>query len=208
MEFCPNCNFMVYTKLNENDSDNYQLTNYCKNCGWKGKSSSSDKCVYKRNYEKEFEADRIMRNKYTIFDNTLPRLSLNCVNENCITNYSFKGKHSLIVDNIPEHYTLTDIKHVFIDNADLIDDYKPLRVTSVVLILKESSNIQIIKDKYDNIQIEQQNLSVKDFDAPTPEVLYIKYDPNDMKYLYMCVNCSTSWQGNNDSLSLKYKTLF
>ena len=58
------------------------------------------------------------------------------------------------------------------------------------------------------MQIEQQNLSVKDFDAPTSEVLYIKYDPNDMKYLYMCVNCSTSWQGNNDSLSLKYKTLF
>ena len=33
MEFCPMCNFMVYTKLNK-DSDTPTLSHYCKNCGW------------------------------------------------------------------------------------------------------------------------------------------------------------------------------
>ena len=36
-----------------------------------------------------------------------------------------------------------------------------------------------------------------EFKKPEREVLYIKYDPENMKYLYMCVNCGTSWLGNN-----------
>ena len=33
MEFCPMCNFMVYTKLNK-IGDTPTLSHYCKNCGW------------------------------------------------------------------------------------------------------------------------------------------------------------------------------
>ena len=46
------------------------------------------------------------------------------------------------------------------------------------------------------IYYEKFSLKINEFKIPESEVLYIKYDPDNMKYLYMCVNCSTSWKGN------------
>jgi DNA-directed RNA polymerase subunit M/transcription elongation factor TFIIS len=31
-------------------------------------------------------------------------------------------------------------------------------------------------------------------EAPPAEIIYIRYDDNNMKYLYMCVTCDTVWK--------------
>ena len=76
MQFCPECKFMTYTKLRtEEESDVINgLISYCKNCGWKGTLESVDNSIYKRNYQEDFIANKIITNKYTIFDVTLPRV--------------------------------------------------------------------------------------------------------------------------------------
>ena len=33
-----------------------------------------------------------------------------------------------------------------------------------------------------------------DEDKTKSEVIYIRYDDNNLKYLYMCVNCDTTWK--------------
>ena len=53
MNFCPKCQFMVYTKLN---SDKKGLINYCKNCSWEGDyiHDQDNICVYTKNYSKDY----------------------------------------------------------------------------------------------------------------------------------------------------------
>ena len=63
MEFCPECNFMLYTKLSHeidgDESSALKLFNYCKNCGHQSGVISDNKSVYKRNYENDFIADNL-----------------------------------------------------------------------------------------------------------------------------------------------------
>jgi hypothetical protein len=33
------------------------------------------------------------------------------------------------------------------------------------------------------------------------EIIYIRYDDTNMKYVYLCSDCATIWQTNNNSIS-------
>ena len=205
MQFCPECNFMVYTKLSnqveeetEGSKGDLTLINYCKNCGWKGVLENTETAIYRRNYENDFIADRILNNKYTIYDNALPRLNIGCTNDGCITNLSIDSDNSFIIDNLPETIEDSDISDFLkgdIDNNN-ISNYKRLRLTSVAVICKNSDVRDELLSKYAEQNIDGNDLNTRNYTKPDNEVLYIKYDPENMKYLYMCVNCGSSWQGN------------
>ena len=264
MEFCPECNSMLYTKLEEIESDDLvstqRLTNYCKNCGYKDViPENKDKSVYLRNYENDYVVDKLLTNKYTIFDNALPRLSMKCINENCITNHKINTDSSFIIDNIPENYNIENFKILLSNYSEIILDFIQVRLTSIVIKLNDSESESLIQKNKENITndinntiiiyskdileteiktlsqkynklikkivpgtnnsylitlhnfkdesffnelntlkiyYEKFSLKINEFKIPESEVLYIKYDPDNMKYLYMCVNCSTSWKGN------------
>ena len=38
------------------------------------------------------------------------------------------------------------------------------------------------------------NSNNKDFDSETKEIIYIRYDNINMKYIYLCTHCDTSWK--------------
>ena len=40
---------------------------------------------------------------------------------------------------------------------------------------------------------QKEKLSVESYQTIDKEVMYVKYDPENMKYIYICVNCGTSW---------------
>ena len=210
MEFCPECKFMVYTALDNNEnpdsSEKYILKNYCKNCGWKDNADISEKtCVYKRNYENEFLADKILKNKYTIFDNSLPRLAYDCINDNCITNIELKSENCIMIDNIPEEYDMRSIEKLLESIKSNVEKMTRVRLTSLVIELKESdmSDKDSIITNINKISSPElaDKLIVNDFIMPNKEVIYMKYNPEDMKYIYMCCNCGTSWQGGTDKFS-------
>ena len=75
MNFCPKCQFMLYTRLTEES----KLEHYCKNCSWSGTEfydqSDTSVCVYSKNYSNKFIALKTLTNKYTLHDPTLPRIS-------------------------------------------------------------------------------------------------------------------------------------
>ena len=213
MEFCPECNFMLYTKLShEIDGDEtsaLKLFNYCKNCGHQAEVIRDKISVYKRNYENDFIADKILSNKYTIYDSALPRLNMECVNDTCITNHSESDLNNTIyIKNVPEEMEDEDVianfnilLHDF--NSDIVDT-KRIQLTLTGVILKDEADktdfIDKLESKLSSLSEEHplKGIEVDDeFEKPEREVLYIKYDPENMKYLYMCVNCGTSWLGNN-----------
>ena len=132
MNFCKNCNFMLYKKLaNEEkstvcnvskESKTCQLYEYCKNCGYEKDITDEEVSVYKRNYKNNFVIDKIIKNKYIVYDNTLPRLNIDCKNERCISNeyFSHLNKNNcLIINNIPENITDNAIFHI-LNKFDLI----------------------------------------------------------------------------------------
>lgn len=85
MRFCNKCDNMYYLKI-QND-DNTDLVYYCRNCGDEniidGKATTIMKTVVKGNNDIYVN----IVNKYTKYDNTLPRVNeLKCPNTECGTN--------------------------------------------------------------------------------------------------------------------------
>lgn len=201
MEFCPGCNYMLYTKLitKDDDTKSIKLVNYCKNCDYqKERESTKDCSVYKRNYDNDYAAHKLLINKYTIYDNTLPKLCIECVSDNCITNLDIDNSKSFVINNVPE--IPDEINNILEEDTELIEKKIPIKLTSILVILKNSVDKTNLMKKYNDYQLDDSTkLKTSEFIKPIKEVLYIKYDPHNMKYLYMCVNCGTSWLGNTET---------
>lgn len=296
MNFCPECNFLLYKNLKSSkvdvdetkdtsgqDSDSKEtyenilspdmskcsLVEYCKNCGYENKVVENNVSVYKRNYQNNFIVDRLLKNKYTIYDSTLPRLDIKCKNKHCITHNSSKElsrSNAIIINNIPEQltnqeienileqYTFGTISKISSEDKDYIKTingynmfYKRIKLCQLIVYFENSKKKQRKKktsskkkssDDTSSISseesksskgskkskttegdseilnnfknyIEDYTLEIKssnsddtvsvkqfrteEFKLPNNEVIFIKYDPANMKYLYMCINCGDSW---------------
>lgn len=193
MHFCPNCKFMVYTKMNENSNG---LINYCKNCGWSGELNNISHSIYNRNYQEDFIADKVISNKYTIFDNTLPRVSYTCVNNNCATNLEFNTSNTFLITNIPADYDDKQTTDIFDEDSDKIKTILRIKLTSCLIEVKDDADKDILKQKYCQKQLEGDRILCVEYVKPKNEVLYIKYDTVNLKYLYICAVCGTSWKKN------------
>lgn len=208
MNFCPECEFMVYTKLND---ERTALTNYCKNCSWEGEYLQKDDgksiCVYKKNYSNDFLAQQAFTNKYTVFDPTLPRINnIACINEKCLTNSKFQPKKTLHIVNATElceknqeeidtilndFYTknglsVEDITNVIVNNNEIISEFSEE--------IEASEFSQTGLEKPINVDGLESQIVFKHFIKPKREVIFMKYDELRMKYLYLCTTCNTSWK--------------
>lgn len=195
MQFCPQCKFMTYTKLNRNESPPI-LENYCKNCGWKGVKDISSKAIYKRNYKEDYIAEKVLSNKYTIFDVSLPRVEYDCINPKCATNTEFDKDSTLIVSNIPADHTDEQFDEIFESFNTKIDKKYRVKLTQAILVFKSKENKEEFESSFNKNIIPSYELSIDKFSQISKEILYIKYDPNNMKYIYLCANCGSSWNKN------------
>lgn len=239
MNFCENCNFMLYKKLQGSDdckgipenSKVCHLIEYCKNCGYEKPVVEDNTSVYKRTYQSNFAIDNIVKNKYIVYDNTLPRLLIDCKNKNCITSehYNYLNyTNSIIVGNIPENITNADIKDLLtgfstdsmtetLQDRDYVQTingfrmhFKRIRLCEIIVYythenISDESNIELLqtintsfKEYIETFDVKEkfgqtEKLYLENYKKYNKEVLYVKYDPQNMKYLYMCVNCGTSW---------------
>ena len=84
MEFCPQCDNMIYLKTDMGKTT--KLVYYCKHCGYEDErdTTNSNSCVYDMDYETSNYAIHTMLNEYTYADPTLPRVNnVDCPNEDC-----------------------------------------------------------------------------------------------------------------------------
>ena len=88
MKFCVKCDNMYYIGVSDKDSN--QLTYYCRNCGHKDETLTSEGvCVLNTELRKGEQKFNHIVNRYTKMDPTLPRIyNMVCPNATCKTNTS------------------------------------------------------------------------------------------------------------------------
>ena len=93
----------------------------------------------------------------------------------------------------------------YVDNTNISDDSCILK-TDIKTNEQKYSHIINKYTKLDptlprvfNIKCPNENCKTNT-DVEKSEVLYIRYDENNMKYLYMCSICDTTWKTNDASL--------
>jgi len=91
MKFCTVCDNMYYIGISEKDGN--QLTHYCRNCGHKDDTLSSEGvCVLNTQLKKGEQKFNHIINQYTKLDPTLPHIfNMQCPNPGCKTNTDSKG---------------------------------------------------------------------------------------------------------------------
>jgi len=105
MEFCPECENMLWIKImNEtNDPKLSFLKKYCKNCGYTT-AKIENNCIYENTYNFKDASYKSKINKYLCHDITLPRVNnLNCPNAECPTNTSGDSKEVVYINYDPEN---------------------------------------------------------------------------------------------------------
>ena len=219
MDFCDDCDNMLYIQKNGN-----KLNLVCKICGFQKLYDKQDKCIYVKNYKSDHLSFKTVSNRFVHLDPTLPRVNnINCPNKECDTNKkAIDFQNIYIIRNIPyyiyddfmtklDQYTkLKDIQdeqfrpYNFELKSDLKKDNIVIKVTAipsdipipkitVALVKKLVSQISI-KDKQEELNKLKNN--IKPYKKPKNEVVFIKYDSNHMKYLYICCNCKFSWKND------------
>jgi DNA-directed RNA polymerase subunit M/transcription elongation factor TFIIS len=85
MNFCPDCENLLFIKLKQDESPENQLTEFCHNCGYSNKRDySTNKCIYKNDYNNQniFIQDKNL--KYICQDPTIPHINnIECPNKQC-----------------------------------------------------------------------------------------------------------------------------
>lgn len=204
MRFCDKCGSIInlVNKKDETNPDKEVLNFVCNNCNNEINENLENTCVYKQVYDEDFNSDKFINNPYTKYDNTLPRVSnIRCVNDNCITNKKDKYisitdiSETPIVDDSKEDQTkfnkiiLSNILPTLYETVKLTFEESDKNYRALLKIEGDDSNIQKILEYVEkNTFIDNLRLNVIH-----NEIIYIKTDNSNLRYMYICKNCSSSW---------------
>ena len=206
MNFCPECECMLYTKTSDGESK--KLINYCKNCFWSGDymTDGDDKIsIYKKSYTDDNISHSIYTNPNIIYDNTLPRINnIKCINDTCVSNIKSKRTLTIQLDN-----TITKEKHIVADKREpsiklICEQF--LKTQSIITknVIKIAKNICVVQklsqDNYDTLSslgqtiFENYTVTISPFTQKKNEIIFIKYNRLELKYMYVCSHCKSSWK--------------
>ena len=125
MNFCPDCESYLITKITNNDNPNKLINLECRNCGYvKNIDISKEpqyKCVYQTNYNvKNIKIDQ-KNIQYLDKDPTLPHVdNIPCPNPQCITNKETSNPEVLVGETKPKN----DILYIKLNERNLTFLYK------------------------------------------------------------------------------------
>lgn len=121
MNFCPECETYLVTKISSNDEPNEILNFVCNNCGYtKNVDISKEpeyKCVFQQNFNmKKIKID--MKNiQYLSKDPTLPHVNnIPCPNAQCASNKQSGEASEVLVGEKPN---INDVLYIKLNESDL-----------------------------------------------------------------------------------------
>ena len=119
MNFCPDCESYLITKITNNDNPNKILNLECNNCGYKKNIDIAKEPEYKRIYQNNYKTKQIKIDQkniqYLDKDPTLPHVdNIPCPNPQCITNKTNPNPEIL-----NEAKTGNNVLYIKLNNSDL-----------------------------------------------------------------------------------------
>ena len=179
MHFCTNCHNMYYLKISDNEGEENALIYYCRNCGNEDKSIIADNvCVSETQLRRSEQKFTFMVNEYTKYDPTLPRINMiKCPNQECSSNMAAGGAGKVISKKM----TAAQMEKI---------QKKLATMNAQAAAVQEEGQAAAAA-------IEQVQADVSTKDSNQREVIYIRYDDINMKYIYLCVHCDTIWKTDN-----------
>ena len=187
IRFCKKCDNMLY--IHSTDA----LTNlkyHCKNCDYTELDENPSGCIYENVYNTNYLTYDIITNKYTRNDPTLPRIKkMKCINKDCVSN--FGHKNVLLLTDISIQEGKMDKFEEGLSKILLGIKHERINIDTDTILLKfnDISPIQSTKN-----QIEKIHKYVEFHEDLDSLIIFIKYDPENLKYVYVCDYCNTSWK--------------
>ena len=186
MQFCGKCDNMLYI---HSITENHGLIYCCKNCDFKKTDDNPKRCIYENVYSQNNSVYDITHNKYTRYDPTLPRVNtIKCINAACLSNKPSVAamEHALIVSDLSvENIDQCRAKIVEIDSGAVIVDFADISETIVV--------------KSDEYMQMREQLLLAGFKVEYRKIIesciiFIKYNPEQLNFVYICEYCNSSWK--------------
>ncbi len=213
MEFCLNCENLLSLQITDGE-----LREVCKVCEFSRKYDLDKKpCIFEKKFnQNSFLSEKYTNNPFICLDKSLPRISsMQCKNPKCITNQSEDSFQWFIIRDIP-----IDLYEPIIERlqsfATETQDSLAIRIEKKVTyeqILLQINKSDIDEDTLTESMLEleeairtyletvkelpketKQLWKIERYEKPDNEVVFIKYDHVNMKYVYICCHCNYSWE--------------
>ena len=170
MHFCPRCENMYYIRIepdaDESVSDATTLFHYCRNCGSKEQIKEAV-CVSKLQLKHGTQSYGNIINKYTKLDPTLPRINhIKCPNSECASN-------------------------PFVPISSGAIALKP--GVARIRVEEEEEEYADVAGGGEAAHAHAHAQAIVARKLVPREVIYIRYDEVNMRYVYLCAVCDTLW---------------
>ena len=183
MQFCPECNNMYYMRLGSASGSGVtsdKLEFYCRNCGHEDSTLTNENIICVSEYQTQSSDMKLknMINKYTKYDPTLPRANnILCPNTQC-TNHTRS-----------------------VDLSQSSNTQSSTPITRTVSKVNKGSLLPIggaiattITSNTESMPIHEETVILKSRDS---DIIYIRYDDENMKYAWICSKCDYTWTNDN-----------
>lgn len=194
MQFCSECHNMYYLKIQDEEGIiGDTLIYYCRNCGHEDTTlNTANICVSDMQLRSSEKKYTHIVNEYTKFDPTLPRINtIKCPNQECSSNVMNGGA--------PGEKKPATVKKT----AAAAEKKITIGKKSTKALAEEAAKAAALAE-LEEAEAEANEVAAAAAETLAPgeqennrEVIYIRYDDTNMKYVYLCVHCDTTWRTDN-----------
>lgn len=184
--FCDNCGSLLF--MRQNPDNEKELEKHCKNCNNRLDFDFKNKSLFSQNYKEDYQIERNIKNLELLQDPTLPRVTnIPCINEHCITNKTDLTKYSVFIKSNEPEFTVDNV--VKFKTETTIDIFHINNYSFVAYFRTEEE-----RNEYKEFMIDSfEKYNVENFVRPERQIVFMKYDPTNLLYLYICSSCMSSW---------------
>jgi DNA-directed RNA polymerase subunit M/transcription elongation factor TFIIS len=176
---------MYYLKIQDEDGKiGDTLIYYCRNCGHEDKTlNTTNVCVSDIQFRTSEKKYTHIVNEYTKYDPTLPRINtIKCPNQECSSNKMGGGKKT-------EAEKAERLAEKAAKSAAKAEKSAAKAAKSAA---KAQTHLEtLIAEEEEDEQAPHEQAHGE------REVIYIRYDDTNMKYVYLCVHCDMTWRTDN-----------
>lgn len=200
MHFCSECQNMYYLKISD-DKNGDTLIYYCRNCGHEDTSLTSQSiCVSETQLKSGERQYTHMVNEYTKYDPTLPRINtIKCPNQTCASNGDKKSSSEKSKVSIEKEEVQTGGMDKKSTKKITVKKSKTAAAeTTAAESLVENVHTSDAATAEPDTRVKAISVETKiNTTKSEREVIYIRYDDVNMKYVYVCAICDMMWKTDN-----------